>query len=244
MCTVTYIPKGKDQFILTSNRDEQAARSPKNITLWDEGSKNLLFPRDTGAGGTWIAVSNDNRLVCVLNGAFEKHVRKPAYRLSRGIMALQFFDYHNAPDFYHNFDFYDIEPFTMVMYDRGHLYELRWDEVQPHIKQLDVNDFHIWSSATLYDATLQQKRRNWFAEWIDNQEDFTQESIFNWHHTAGDGDPWNDVVMNRNGMVQTVSITSVAKNDHNAGMIYHDLLHDELKQAKIVMEKGLIGIVE
>jgi len=237
MCTVTYIPKGKDQFILTSNRDEQASRSPKNITLWDEGSKNLLFPRDTGAGGTWIAISNDNRLVCVLNGAFEKHVRKPAYRLSRGIMALQFFEYNNASQFFDHFDFTDIEPFTMVVYDNGNLYELRWDEAQPHVKQLDVNDFHIWSSATLYDATMQEKRVRWFGKWIEDQKDYTQTAIFNWHHKAGEGDPWNDVVMNRNNMVQTVSITSIAKNSNNAEMIYHDLIHDELKQAKIIIKR-------
>ena len=244
MCTVTYIPKGKDHFILTSNRDEQAARSPKNITLWDEGTKHLLFPRDTGAGGTWIAVSNDNRLVCVLNGAFERHVRKPSYRLSRGIMALQFFDFNDAPDFLAHFDFVGIEPFTMVIYDREKLYELRWDEIKPHIKILNPKSFYIWSSATLYDKPIREKREHWFANWRAGRKDFSPQSILNWHHTAGDGDPCNDVIMNRNNIVQTVSVTSISKTPKVATMVYHDLVHGQTKRAEMELEKRLIGMME
>ncbi len=242
MCTVTFVPKGKNSFILTSNRDEQAARSPKNITLWDEGSQHLLFPRDAGAGGTWIAMSNDNRLVCVLNGAFDRHVRKAAYRLSRGIMVLQFFNYLDAPDFFDYFDFVGIEPFTMVIYDREKLYELRWDEVQPHVKLLNVNDFHIWSSATLYDKEHQEKRKKWFAAWREGRTDFSQQAILNWHHTAGEGDPYNDVIMNRNNIVQTVSVTSIVKNMEMAEMLYHDLVHGQMKKATLDLNKNLVGI--
>jgi hypothetical protein len=244
MCTVTFIPQGKDHFILTSNRDEQAARSPKHITLWDEGNQHLLFPRDTGAGGTWIAVSNDNRLVCILNGAFERHVRKPSYRLSRGIMALQFFDFVNAPDFFDHFDFEGIEPFTMIIYDREKLYELRWDEKQIHVKSLKTNNLHVWSSATLYEKPIREKREWWFANWRAGRTDFSQDAILNWHYTAGEGDPWNDVIMNRNNTVQTVSVTSIAKYPDRAAMVYHDLVHEQMKSATLDLNRNLVGILE
>ncbi len=243
MCTVTYIPKGKDQFILTSNRDEQAARSPRNLSII-EADVQLVFPRDGGAGGTWIAMSDTDKVVCILNGAFERHVRKPNYRLSRGIMALEFFEFSKAEDFFHRFDFRDIEPFTMVTYDRGKLYELRWDEHKAHVKSLNTSDFHIWSSATLYDASIRARREQWFADWLEGREDFDLQAILDFHHNAGEGDPWNDVIMNRNGIVQTVSITSIVKTADSAAMLYHDLLRKQLKQAKIELNKNLIGIAE
>ncbi|MBK9018424.1 MAG: NRDE family protein [Saprospiraceae bacterium] len=37
----------------------------------------LIFPRDTAAGGTWIAASDTNRVACLLNGAFVKHKHQP-----------------------------------------------------------------------------------------------------------------------------------------------------------------------
>ena len=104
MCTVTYIPN-KDGFILTSNRDENAARSPKNITRIDQNGTELVFPRDTTAGGTWIAVSETNRMVCVLNGAFDKHKHRPPYRRSRGLLVLDFFNFPNAESFFEEVDF-------------------------------------------------------------------------------------------------------------------------------------------
>lgn len=242
MCTVTYIPKGKDHFILTSNRDEQAARSPRNISIV-EGEVQLVFPRDGGAGGTWIAMSDTDKVVCVLNGAFERHIRKPNYRMSRGIMALEFFEFPKAEDFFNRFDFRDIEPFTMIIYDQGKLFELRWDEHKSHVKELTTNDLYIWSSATLYEASIRAKREKWFTDWLEDRENFDLESILDFHHHAGDGDPWNDVIMNR-GYVQTVSVTSIVKTPDTAAMLYHDLLREELKQAKIELNKQLIGITE
>lgn len=242
MCTVTYIPKGKNEFILTTNRDEQAERSPRNLSIV-EGDVQLVFPRDGGAGGTWVAMSDTDKVVCVLNGAFERHTRKPPYRLSRGIMALEFFEFAKAEDFFDRFDFQDIEPFTMVIYDQGRLFELRWDEQQTHVKSLISSSFYIWSSATLYEESIRAKRQQWFANWLKEQENFNLEAILDFHHNAGEGDPWNDVIMNR-GFVQTVSVTSIVKTPETAAMLYHDLLREELKQAKIELNQNLIGITE
>ncbi len=241
MCTVTFIPRGKDDFILTSNRDEHPARSPRNLTIAN-GNPQLVFPRDGGAGGTWIAAADTNKVVCVLNGAFEKHTRKPNYRMSRGIMALEFFEFPKATDFFDCFDFRDIEPFTMIIYDQGALYELRWDEHQKHILPTDANGFHIWSSATLYEKSIREKRKRWFADWLEIQEDLSLQAILDFHHRAGEGDPWNDVVMNR-GYVQTVSVTSIAKTTTHTNMLYHDLINDQIKQAKIELKKEMIGII-
>ena len=46
----------------------------------------MLFPKDKTAGGSWIGVSDKNRVLCVLNGGFAFHQRQSFYRLSRGVV--------------------------------------------------------------------------------------------------------------------------------------------------------------
>lgn len=241
MCTVTFIPKGKDEFILTSNRDENAARSPKNITITERKTQ-LVFPRDNAAGGTWIAMSDTNKVICVLNGAFERHERNLPYRMSRGIMALQFFDYQRAEHFFDAFEFEGLEAFTMVIYDNGRLFDFRWDEAKRHIRELPTDDYHIWSSATLYEKPIRARREQWFADWLEKYDTYNLEAIMDFHYNAGDGDSWNDVIMNRNGLVQTVSVTNIIKTRQSAEMIYNDLLREEVKQAKIELNRNLISL--
>lgn len=226
MCTVTYLPKGDDHFLFTSNRDEAPNRNAIGITSEQRGSKTLLFPRDATANGTWIAVSDANQLVCILNGAFVKHKHRPPYRLSRGLMALQFFEYDDAPQFFEEFEFEGMEPFTMIIYDKGKLYDLHWDESDPNIRSLDTTESHIWSSSTLYTPEYQEKREQWFADWKADHPIYTKAGILDFHQHAGEGDPWNDVVMNRMGMIQTVSITSIVKYPEKLEMEYRNLLDD------------------
>ena len=72
MCTVTYIPIGKSDFILTSSRDipfaREKAEHPQKV---QEDGVDLWYPKDGKAGGTWIGVSAKKRLICLLNGGFE-----------------------------------------------------------------------------------------------------------------------------------------------------------------------------
>lgn len=231
MCTVTYVPQGANQYILTTNRDEAPGRSPAGIDR--EGP--LIFPRDTAAGGTWVAASADNRLVCLLNGAYLQHERNPPYRLSRGMMALDFFSYKTAVDFFGQFDFTNIEPFTMVIFDRGKLFDYRWDGKKQYITPLSAQKRYIWSSATLYEPAVRQQRESWFQQW-EAKGQYHAEAIRQFHTTAGAGDPWNAVVMNRNGVVRTVSITQVIKQKHAVSMHYYDLLRSGFDTAQINLE--------
>jgi uncharacterized protein with NRDE domain len=230
MCTVTYIPQSDQQFILTSNRDENAARSPQNISSITQDGIQLLFPRDKGAGGSWIAISETNQVVCLMNGAFEQHRPSPPYRKSRGIMVLEFFAFSSADEFFQSFVFQGMEPFTMIIFDDGQLFEFRWDGLHKHVQSLHTKGFYIWSSATLYDKAVILKREKWFAEWLTRQR-FSLDDIMDFHQNAGDGDPLNDVVMNRHGLVQTVSITNIIKTNDQIQMYYTDLLRTQKKSA-------------
>ena len=234
MCTLSYIPKGKQDFILTSNRDEQASRSPESITRVQEKTSQLIFPRDTEAGGTWIAASDRDQVVCVLNGAFEMHQRNLPYRRSRGLMVLDFFAFERAETFFNNYVFEGMESFTFLVYEHGRLFEFRWDENRKYLLELDPQKAHFWSSATLYSTAMREKRASWFWDWYENQNDFTREAVMKLHLTGGEGDPFNDFVMNRHGLVQTVSITSIEKTAGLIKMHYHDLLRNRMTNKSLV----------
>ena len=239
MCTVTYVPRDKGGFILTSNRDEAPHRSPRQITQAELYRQAMLFPRDAGAGGTWIATSDKDRVVCLLNGAFEFHEHQPPYRKSRGIMLLEAFEYQALADFVKNYDFCEIAPFTLILCEEMGLTELRWDGNQKYVQLLNPQASHIWASATLYTPEVIRKRKQWFEDWQMGQEDNGASQILDFHQNAGDGDPLNDVVMDRN-IVKPVSITQIVNDRAEIRMDYHDLVNDNLKQAKIRLEGEVV----
>ncbi len=225
MCTVTFLPLANNNFILTSNRDEQRQRETYPPKKYEEDGIALFYPKDKLAGGTWIGTSSKNRLVCVLNGAFIKHKRKDSYKKSRGVIAKEIL---TAPDFQKyikNLELKGIEPFTMVIIDWNNnnlnLFELIWDENQQHFAKLK-NEPKIWSSATLYTPEMTEIRKNWFQNYLDSNE-FSSESILEFHHSEI-GDKEQAVFMKR-PYVETVSITSVKKVATEIEMLYEDVVH-------------------
>lgn len=224
MCTVTFMPLGAQNFILTSNRDEHFSRSPQHISRVRRNEVDMIFPRDSGAGGSWIALSAKGWLACLLNGAFEKHAHLPPYRLSRGILLMDSFDYAEPDIFFNEYDMEGIEPFTLLLVREGALWECRWDGAHRFATELSFDEPHIWSSATLYPAAMREKRAGWFRQWLSRTDSISPESILELHLKGGEGDPFNDFVMNRDGKVQTVSITQVIRFAGKLEMRYLDLL--------------------
>jgi len=235
MCTVSYVPLGKNQFVLTSNRDESPLRSTKGLSRSWSNQQNLLHPGDT-KGGTWICASSENRLVCLLNGAFIKHKHQPPYPKSRGLVVKEYFEHQNAEDFFQNYDLEGIEPFTMVVWDMGKLYQIRRDLNNSYLTQLNPKEAYIWSSSTLYDMSAKIKRQSWFDQW-KKEQNYTSGSIFNLHKTGGNGDTTNDYVMNRANIVRTVSITQVINNETSFHMVYHDLMNEEVTEKHLSLTK-------
>ena len=225
MCTVTYLPY-QQGFILTHNRDEAPTRSPHAITVAESGSDQLIFPKDTKAGGTWIATSRQGKTACLLNGAFVKHHHAPPYRRSRGLILLDFYTWESPADFFQNYDFEGIEPFTFLYFHTDQLTELRWDGQQRFVRALDPATAHFWCSATLYPPAIQIEREKIFLEWLKTHPSGQQNptNILQLHHEGSVGDPENDYIMNRAERVRTVSITQITRQNVGATMYYEDLL--------------------
>ena len=71
----------------------------------------------------------------------------------------------------------NIEPFTLVIFQEKQLAEFRWNGTEKHFKRLDAHLPYIWSSATLYDAKAQEKRREIFKEFLQI-EPISEKDIF------------------------------------------------------------------
>ena len=224
MCTLSYIPLGSETFLWTQNRDESPLRNSEGLVIKDNSQ--IVFPKEPLSGGSWIAMSENNRVVSLLNGAFVQHPYMPSSKRSRGLVVLDFFEYPNASDFFDSYDFEDIEPFTMVIYDKGNLWEFRWDKTKKYIKKLNPNLPYLWSSATLYPKEIKLQRQQWFAEFLESNQKPDLRSVLNFHRTAGTGDLKYDLIMDR-GVVKTVSITSISKTPAGLDMTYYDLQNEK-----------------
>jgi uncharacterized protein with NRDE domain len=213
MCTVTYLPLGNNNFILTSNRDETPLRKTIPLETYKENGVELTYPKDALAGGTWIGASTKNRLVCLLNGGFKNHTRNRYYKISRGVIVKKILSTDNGVAYINNFDFTDIEPFTLILIDY-HLqleaYELVWDGIKKHFKKL-AEEPKIWSSSSLYTEEMKVLRKEWFSDWLAENDAFQQEKIVDFHQNENLGNTEISLKMKR-AFVETVSITSVKKN--------------------------------
>lgn len=214
MCTVTFVPLGDNNFVLTSNRDvsyKRAPASPPKIHV--EHGVDLLYPRDEEAGGTWIGSSYDSRLLCLLNGGFENHQRKLPYRKSRGLVVTELLAAPELSTALEVIDLEDIEPFTLVNVEWKHeltLGEFVWDGAKKHRKLLPIEP-QIWSSSTLFDPAMRDTRQHWFEDW-KSHGDFNPESVLEFHRIAGRGDDEVGVVLKRKN-VGTVSITQFVRQE-------------------------------
>jgi hypothetical protein len=226
MCTVSFVfSKGKT--ILTHNRDEKVARpSAIEPQKYSVNNKNIYFPKDQKAGGTWYAVAESGTILVLLNGADEKHQLKPFYRKSRGLIVLDLISSNSPIDEWNSIDLSDIEPFTIVLFQNKKLYQLRWNEVEKSTLNLDVNQNHIWSSSTLYPKEIREHRVELFKIFIVSNE-ISAEKLFQFHRYTKEDDSENGLIINRNGELKTLSITQTVIQENKIVLSYHDLQNQQ-----------------
>ncbi len=223
MCTVSFVfANGKT--IITSNRDEKVVRpnavEPKSYLI---NNKNIIFPKDQKAGGTWYAISEEPNVLVLLNGAAEKHQLKPIYRKSRGLILLDIISSHSPIEAWETIDLSDIEPFTLVLFQNKKLYQLRWNEIQKETLPLNSKQNYIWSSSTLYSKEIRNQRANWFANFIDTKPEVNETEMFNFHRYAEGDNKEHGLVINRNDVLKTLSITQTVIDKNKVVLSHYDL---------------------
>jgi len=227
MCTVSYMPLPAGGFIMTSTRDERLLRSPAlPPDNYEVHGRKVYFPRDLDAMGTWIASGPDVDTLCLLNGGFELHEHTPPYRKSRGLVLLDYYKENDLAWFRDEYNLDGIEPFTLLVHGGtlSSLDELRWDGDLIHHRSVPADLAGIWSSVTLYTPEVIQQRKVWFDTWIHTSPQLSTGLIVNFHKTAGTGDTYNDILMNRDNTIRSVSITSLTRIAGKHEFYYEDMV--------------------
>jgi len=231
MCNCTYIPRSNKSFVLCSNRDEAPNRAATQIGILKVEDRKVYFPQDKQASGTWMAADNEGRCVCLLNGADKKHLRADSYRISRGLMVLDYFSFKDHVNFIAEYNFAGIEPFTMIMVKQEDLTVLKWDGEKKNVAVLDPFKKYIWSSTMLYDKNQIENRKVWFSDWL-KEEKFSHESIIDFHKSSFENNDGDGLIINRPG-IKTLSVTSIQKKETNSVLEYHDLKEEKIRRITI-----------
>lgn len=240
MCTVSFVPTSKG-IIITSNRDEKVLRKPASMPQkFVHEHSQLFYPVDGKASGTWFLVRNDNSVGVLLNGAFEPHIVKENYRISRGSILPEIFLHHNPLQALQEFDLNNIENFTILIFYEHFLHECKWNGVKLYVTALNIEQAHIYSSVTLYNTEMIRTRERWFDEWLNENQSPLQVDAINFHATAGKDNKHFGLQMNRNNEMKTVSITSVLLEKNKASLCYQDCIQQQSSKTIIELSNQLI----
>jgi hypothetical protein len=239
MCTVTFVPAG-NAFHFTSSRDEHASRPNAVVpSVYEMNNHKLLYPRDSLAGGTWIVASEAGYVGVLLNGAIKPHHPQPPYRQSRGMILLDLISNPSPADSFEEMNFKGIEPFTIILFQDRQLYAAKWDGEMKWIESLNAHKPQIWSSVTLYDNEIIHKRESWFNRWRETVQYPGTLDIIHFHQHGGDGNPWNDILMNRDNQVFTNSISSIRLSTEALSFRYIDFRSGKSAESILPLEKSI-----
>jgi hypothetical protein len=243
MCTVTYLPKDNGDFIFTSNRDEHPERKTIAPEFYEKDGVHFLYPKDEKAGGTWIALSEDERMVCLLNGAYEGHEVNGPYAYSRGLVVQQVLEAENAKWAVEDLELEGVEPFTLITMDWSFMpicIELIWDGIKKDIRILSHGS-KIWSSSTLYDKPIQAERASWFHDFEHKFPEATQQDVLSFHQNEDLGTKDISVKMKRT-YVETISITSIKKEGDAISMYYLDVVSGKEKTVDLFSHRSQVSV--
>ncbi len=235
MCTVTFFPQGDKEYTLTSNRDVAPNRHANELLSQKINGQKVVYPKDPKAGGTWIAIGENGKMVCLLNGGFIKHKVTPPYKKSRGLMVLESFEWDSFDAFAKEYNFENIEPFTLIGLNPNEGYfEFRWTGEMRFLRKLCDNTPVIWSSSTLYNREIRAVRKTWFNQWLKNKPSPSPKDIEDFHLNGGEHDLTNGFVMNRADIVCTTSISQVIHTSLRTEILHTDLISKKTSELEIL----------
>jgi hypothetical protein len=241
MCTVTYLPPQRGRnLVLTSNRDELDYRETIPPKIYTHNGISICYPKDTLASGSWIAMNSNGRIVCLLNGAFEAHKKELYHTNSRGQALLQLAASDKETlNYFNEQNLKTTQPFTIITIDVKdekiiYFSEFIWNGKNKFFRLLEHTKPYIWSSATLYKEEVRKERCLWFSELLKKEMGkISPKLIYNFHNGVHTSDKTNNVLVEREGGLKTVSITQIVLDNSQIQMNYMDKLTDTMHKIRL-----------
>lgn len=122
-----------------------------------------------------------------------------------------------------NINLENIEPFTLVVFHKNNLYQLRWNEIEKSTVLLDATQNHIWSSATLYTSEIRNQRQQWFENFIKTTQLIQPKDAIHFHTKTESDNLENGLLIQRENGVQTKNITQLVITKKQLTMSHFDL---------------------
>jgi uncharacterized protein with NRDE domain len=235
MCTVVFYP-GSDGIKLASLRDESPIRPVAlKPRIYTYDSYSYLSPIDPLGGGSWIGVNDSGVVIILLNGGYQIHERKDYYSKSRGLVVKELLSSSMPVIDWGKLSLDGVEPFTLVLYDGQHLFQLVWDGNEKHRNLMDKSIPYLWSSSTLYDDKIRQVRFQLFQKWIKTQTTISSDTLKGFFSSYPD--EINGFIMNRNDKIKTVNYSFITVLESKAQYEYHDFQHGEKSFSEIQFDE-------
>lgn len=223
MCTVLYLPveNGFQFFTLRDENPLLAQAEPP--TTWVGPSHSFLAPLVADNRGTWMGVTEQGDALFLLNGARQAHVKGPQHTISRGLVVMDLLRSKWPVMEWIMKDLTQTEPFTLIAFTEGNLFELVWDGAVKHKSILPKDQPAIWSSSTLYDQGAQLLRKQCFEQWLTQETERTEDAVLAFFDSVKDRK--NGFFMDRGEALKTMSFAAV-KGRTGQGAVLH-FLHFE-----------------
>lgn len=224
MCTLTIVPKRSNNFVLTFNRDENPNREMLPLQERFLNGNTFYMPVDTLSGGSCIAISEHDFIVCLHNGGLKKHTRKTSYGSSRGKLVTRIAGQKNPLDFLLKVNMSAYEECTIFIISyigKPTIHRYVWDGKSLIGKNISSGPI-MYSSCTLYTPMQQQKRMLLFQKYLNKGK--TPENLLKFHGLHGVKNQ-EDVFIKRMS-IETVSTTQIIKNNEGVTIRYFDFISD------------------
>jgi hypothetical protein len=111
-----------------------------------------------------------------------------------------------------------------VLFEKLYLYQLRWNGDTKTAVELDKMQNYIWSSSTLYSKDIREKRANWFHTFLDTKPEVNPKELLDFHRYTEGNNSEHGLVINRNDLMKTLSITQTVIEKNKVTIVHHDLI--------------------
>lgn len=216
MCTLTILRRA-ERLTVTMNRDDVASRPEAPPVIWPDVNPVFAAPKDSQAGGSWIAVNAHGIAACLLN----RYDNAPAGRKSRGgvvIEAMRSSRVDEASQRLEDLALHEYSPFTCILISLDAAARLDWTGERLEYAVLAVDDHAMFTSSS-WRLDHVKKRREGLFQALFSQPVTTDDRLaaFHCHHDI-ENERWTPMM--RREYSETKSITQIALDARVAEMRY------------------------